>query len=369
MDEKELLVKHILGILTEQERLQLEQWAKETPAHAAYLEKLKNRHNYSRLYSRYRQSHSELRLKRLSSMRRILLRAACWVLPLLLAWGAYRAFSSAESQRDIKPGTSKAILYLDPSTKVELGNSKEFAWIRLDRWEIASEEQGTLNYRHPSSCGIRQWNTLETPKGGEYRVVLEDGTRIHLNSLSTLSYPVSFGDGRRTVKLSGEAYFEVVKDSSRPFVVEVNGLEVKQYGTKFSISARSPQTATIALEEGSVGITPPGQDERMLARGEVAVWQASSARLEVSAPGSTEAYTAWHRSRFVFDNKPLGEIMETLSLWYDMDIVFESKALSGLRFTGSVGRYEDIHILLDAIEATAAVKFRINGRSIKVTNQ
>lgn len=367
MNEKELLVKYILGILTDEEKQQLDRWAEE-PAHALYLEELKKRNNYSDLYREYKRSHPDLRIKRFR-WKPLLWRAACCIIPIFVILGIYMGWHSAEKEILIKPGTSKAILFLDQATKVELGNSKEFAWIRINQMEIAAEQQGTLNYQHPFKQDIHQYNTLQTPRGGEYRVILEDGTRIHLNSLSTLSYPVCFEKDNRTVELSGEAYFEVAKDADRPFLVKVGDMLVRQYGTKFSITARSGKNPTVALEEGEIGITVPGKEECRLKSGDVAVWNKDNSELRITSLDNLEPYTAWHQARFVFDNESLYEIMQTLSLWYDMDIQFENEQLSKLRFTGSVGRYENINILLDAIEETSNVKFKKEGSKITIVNK
>lgn len=372
MDEKELLIKYILGILTDEEQKQLNCWIAADPAHARYVEKLRRRKNYSELYLLYKQKRQMLKLERHMRRKHWWLRAACVALPLLILLGAYWGFYSGSDASRIRPGTSRAVLYLDSVTHVELGNSKEFAWIRINKMDIAIEEQGVLDYSHHTpavEAHISQCNMLQTPRGGEYRIVLEDGTRVHLNSLSTLTYPVCFDQDTRTVQLSGEAYFEVAKDARRPFLVKVNGLTVKQYGTRFGITARTPFHTTVALEEGTIGVTAPGSSERILSVGDVAVWNDSLSLLTVVSPASLESYTAWHYSRFVFENKTLGDIMQTLSLWYNVEVQFEDKALSALHFTGSVGRYDDIRIILDVIEEAAAVRFRIKGDRILIMNK
>ncbi|WP_270605187.1 FecR family protein [Bacteroides ovatus] len=367
MTEKELLVKHILGILSTKEQQQLELWLKKSPEHAIYLEKLKKR-NYSELYQEYRRTHPKIKVKQLN-WKHILAQAACWTIPILVAFSLYLGLRS-DKEMQIEPGTSKAILYLASNTRIELGNSKEFEWIRLNQLNMALNKQGTLNYRQASSRQkLHQNNLLKTPRGGEYRVVLEDGTQIHLNSQSTLSYPVCFEGDKRIVELSGEAYFEVAKDPERPFIVKANGVTVQQYGTKFSINAHSPQNTVIALEEGSIGIIPPGKEVNMLEIGNVAIWNKEQSTLSITTPENLEAYVAWHHSRFVFDDKPLGEIMDQLSLWYDMDVQFEDEHLADIHFTGSVGRYENINILLNAIEETSTIKFRIDKRKITIMNK
>ena len=183
MRKKELLVKYILGILSTKERQLLDLWMKESPNNALYLEKLKKR-NYSERYQEYKRSHRNFSVRQ-SGWKHVLVQAACWTIPVLVAFSLYLGLRS-DKEIQIEPGTSKAILYLDPTTKIELGNSKEFEWIRLNRLDMVAEKQGILDYHQTSSRqDIHQNNLLETPRGGEYRVILEDGTRIHLNSQST----------------------------------------------------------------------------------------------------------------------------------------------------------------------------------------
>lgn len=366
MKTEELLVKHVLGILNEEEEKALRAWLDEDPAHEAYFRKLQSRRNYRELYRAY----CEARPRPVPAVRRfnwkhIAARAAMFLLPVSIAFGLWIGLSSPEQSDEILPGSPKATLYLENGAVVELGDSRELGWIRISDRMMASDENGRLCYKEDGKVVGNQQNTLVTPRGGEYHITLPDGTMIHLNSLSELKYPLSFDRDKRVVTLSGEAYFEVAEDAARPFYVKANGLTIRQYGTKFCVNARSPQTVTVALEEGSVGVFSSGEEVRMLKAGQVAVWNEPERSLRVSDE-NLEPYTAWHRNRFVFEDESLGRIMETLSLWYDMDVRFQDMELADLHFTGNINRYEDINVILKGVEATVNVQFRIQNRQIRI---
>lgn len=362
MKIEELLVKHILGISDEEDERALRAWQEEDPAHAAYFRKLRSRRNYRELYHNYCEAHPRPVARR---WRQLALRAAALALPVLLSLGWWMGWRSSDSSGEILPGSPKATLYLENGAVVELGNSKELGWIRISDNLMAADENGRLRYEKDDRRNAEGQNVLTTPRGGEYRLTLPDGTHIHLNSLSELRYPLSFDRDKRVVELSGEAYFEVAKDAARPFYVKTNGLTVRQYGTKFSVNARSPQATTVALEEGSVGVCASDGSVQMLEVGQVALWNETTRSVSISE-ADLDSYTAWHRNRFVFEDKPLGEIMETLSLWYNMDVRFQDADLANLHFTGNVGRYEDINVFLKGVEATVNVQFRIQGCQIRI---
>lgn len=369
MNIKKVLLKYIVGILSRQDEETLQEWLAENPRHAVYFQKLQGRHNYSELYAQYRQTHPHLRVARIPFWKRSWVRAAVWLLPLALTAALWLVVNNHHTET-IKPATSKALLFLDNGTTVRLGDATVAGWIHVDDHLMVANEEGTLRYEQQD---VQQQNTearnvLSTPRGGEYRIQLPDGTKVRLNAFSSLKYPTVFTGDMRVVELKGEAYFEIAKDSKRPFIVKTNGLEIKQYGTKFSVNARSAQATTVVLEEGSIGVSASGEaGEQLMQPGEVATWSESAGELSVLHSESTaEALTAWHRDRFVFDNETLGKVMETLSLWYDVDTRFQCAETASLHFTGNLSRYADISIILRAIENVANVRFKIHGREIMI---
>ncbi len=366
MKIEELLVKHILGFLNKEEERALQEWLDEDPAHVAYFRKLQLRRNYRELYRVYCEKRPQsLSVIRKFNWKRMAARAAMWVLPVVFVFSLWLGLRSPEQSNEILPGSPKATLYLENGAVVELGNSKELGWIRISDDFMAADVNGRLNYHTNHKVQLNQENTLVTPRGGEYHITLPDGTNVHLNSFSELKYPLLFDVDKRVVTLSGEAYFEVAKDSKRPFIVKANGLSIRQYGTKFSVNARSPQATTVALEEGSVGVFSSKTNVQMLKVGQVAVWNETAQTVTISDK-NLEPYTAWHRNRFVFENESLGRIMETLSLWYNMDVRFQDAELADLHFTGNVSRYEDINVILKGVEATVNVQCDIQNRQIRI---
>ncbi len=366
MKVEELLVKQVLGILNEEEKQALQVWLDEDPANMAYFCKLQRRRNYRELYKDYCEKHPHTEAaSHVINWKRWAARAAIWALPIIFAFSLWLGLRSPEQSNEILPGSPKATLYLENGAIVELGNSKELGWIRINDDLMAADANGKLQYKKNDKLHTSQQNTLVTPRGGEYRISLPDGTVIHLNSLSELTYPLVFDGDKREVTLTGEAYFEIAKDPKRPFYVKANGLTVRQYGTKFSVNARSLQCTTVALEEGSIGVYASNGEVQMMQPGELAEWDESAKSVTVTKT-NIEPYTAWHRNRFVFEDESLGKIMETLSLWYNMDVRFQDEKLADLHFTGNISRYEDINVILRGVESTVNVQFQIKDRQIRI---
>lgn len=267
----------------------------------------------------------------------------------------------------ITPGESKAILTLEDGSAKQLKNQAR-TLIYIGDTPIAREYDGMIVYHIPetSKVEISQQNTLSVPRGGEFRLTLSDGTRVHLNSLSELKYPVSFkGMNERTVELKGEAFFEIAKDSLHPFKVETQGILIQQFGTAFNVKSRVKGKVEVALVQGSIGIYTQSQKLHKLSPGQLAIWDASTDLLSVENKDLL-LNTAWHSNRFIFYDESLGSLMEELALWYNVDVDFLDKSLKELHFTGSLYRYDDIAVILNAIEETVNVDFKISGLRIKI---
>ena len=375
MDIKSILLKYIIGDLSDQEKATLKQWTDKDIRHANYLQKLQSRHNYSELYIQYKkkQSHKPRRILRFS--RTLWQRAAFWVLPFLFALGIGYWTYIDQQKANITPGSSKANLYLANGTQLILDETMEPGWILVEKDQMVKNEKGVLQYVSPDTLKAskaKEYNQLKTPRGGEYRIVLPDGTKVRLNALSSLNYPTHFIGDNRIVELEGEAYFEIAKDSTRPFIVKANGLEIKQYGTKFSVNARSAQETTVVLEEGSIGVSSTDIEakEHIMIPGEVVKWCEPTSEMTISqSEKESEQLTAWHNDRFSFDNETLGKVMENISLWYDADICFQDAEIASIHFTGNIGRYADIQVLLDAIENAANIHIKVEGKQIVLMNE
>ena len=169
----------------------------------------------------------------------------------------------------------------------------------------------------------------------------------------------------RTVELKGEAFFEIAKDSLHPFKVETQGILIQQFGTAFNVKSRVKGKVEVALVQGSIGIYTQSQKLHKLSPGQLAIWDASTDLLSVENKDLL-LNTAWHSNRFIFYDESLGSLMEELALWNNVDVDFLDKSLKELHFTGSLYRYDDIAVILNAIEETVNVDFKISGLRIKI---
>ena len=178
------------------------------------------------------------------------------------------------------------------------------------------------------------FNTLVIPVGGLYELELSDGTRVWLNSVSQLRYPVQFTGKERKVYLFGEAYFDVRTDSLRPFVVESGGMNVRVYGTEFNVTAYRDEKLRTTLVQGKVGIKVDGEKELLLRPGQMAEYDAQTKHLEVQEV-NTYLYTAWKEGTFAFKDETIEEIMGRLSRWYDLNVFYANEEVKKQLYDGS----------------------------------
>ena len=209
------------------------------------------------------------------------------------------------------------------------------------------------------------FHKLIVPKGGEYTIVLSDGTKVYMNAGSELRYPVNFEKYRREVFLSGEAYFEVAKMTEAPFTVHVGDIDIEVLGTSFNANAYPESSCVLTtLEEGQVQVGNKKQ-RRVIVPGEQCSYDKKTKQLKVEMV-DTELFTSWRNGYYYFNRTPLETIFGTLSLWYDVEIEYEDSKLKQIRFSGKLKRFEDIEQLLDKFERTKNVSFVLKGKKIIV---
>lgn len=273
----------------------------------------------------------------------------------------------AEKVQSIVPGSNKAMLILSDGSQHDLtaGNN---TIITADGTEI----KNTGNKLEYIAAGAQttelKFNTLKIPRGGEYFLVLADSTRVWLNSESTLRYPVQFAGNIRTVELTGEAYFEVSKKEGIPFVVSSGNQRVKVLGTQFNISSYPENPAIFTtLVEGSVEVSLENNPEAkiFLKPSEQSCFLKDEDQIQ-KRNVDVSSYIAWKDGRFVFRDQMLGDIMTTLSKWYDVQVVFANEEQKKLRFTGNLERHADFNNILEKIEMTNEVKFEITNNLITI---
>ena len=213
---------------------------------------------------------------------------------------------------------------------------------------------------------ISRMNRLDVPQGAEYHLVLSDGTRVWMNARSRLVYPVAFGDTRE-VELEGEAYFEVTRDENRPFIVHAGQVAVKVLGTEFNVS-NYPENKDVqtTLVKGKVQVTlSEDMDGYILNPGEQAVYNKESGEVTV-ANVDVSYVTAWREGRLRFRDRPLKEIMDFISRWYDVDVEYEDESVKNYLFGCNFNRHVTVTPLLELFQSTGTVRFEVVGKKIIV---
>lgn len=272
--------------------------------------------------------------------------------------------------KDLTPGSNKAILTLSNGEQIILNGAKNGKLSIQGDVVINKKKDGQVEYldnNTPVSKGGIAFNTMTTPRGGQYMVILPDGTKVLLNAASSLKYPTTFNQKNRRVELIGEAYFEVSKYPGKPFLVEVNGQqEIEVLGTHFNVKAYTDdQDIRTTLLEGSIRLTYKTKHV-LLKPGEVAINDLKET-LAVK-PADLETIMAWKNGYFVFNNENIKDIMKQLGRWYDFDVQYEGD-MSDIAFQGNYLQSRNLLNLLKIIELTNKVQFKIEGRRVVVTRQ
>lgn len=228
---------------------------------------------------------------------------------------------------------------------------------------------GVLEYNRDSvATGELVYNQLEVPSSGEYVVVLSDGTKVYLNSASSLYYPTVFPAGERKVKLSGEAYFVVAK-GERPFIVDTPLEEVKVFGTEFNVMAyEDEEELQTTLVEGSIGVLTKGKMSlgfQKIVPGEQFLLNRKTGETEIVSV-DVFPYVAWKDGLFVSQNDNLETILRRVARWFDVEIFYQNPALKQKRFFGIMKRQTRLQEVLDVIAEAGKVHFDVNGRVVLV---
>jgi ferric-dicitrate binding protein FerR (iron transport regulator) len=306
-----------------------------------------------------------------------------WLMPAVaacvLATGATGAFLLLKMNRSqhpvqrlamgkkaISPGGNKATLTLADGRKVVLEGLPDGKLVAQQGVVIAKLDTGMLRYSESGkSQGVSGFNTLTTPRGGIFQVQLSDGTHVWLNSATTIQYPTVFSGSTREVTVSGQAYFQVAGNPSRPFVVRSGKVKVKVLGTAFDVMSYEDENVNkTTLTQGSIVVT---SDNATLTvhPGQQASLEPGHAQFKVTEPDIDEVL-AWKEGRFRFSNTNLRVVMRQIARWYDVSVEYRGD-LSDLNLTGSVSRKENVEELLKAFEKTGGVHFTIEDDKIIVT--
>jgi ferric-dicitrate binding protein FerR (iron transport regulator) len=272
---------------------------------------------------------------------------------------------SAALKNDIAPGGNKAILTLGNGSRVILDSTMKATIIKQGETTISKPQNGDLVYSSDNVDKENEviYNTLSTPMGAQYSLQLPDGSKAWLNAASSITFPTAFNGSNRNVSITGEVYFEVAKDKTKPFIVNVNDIQVEVLGTHFNINSYSDEDAIkTTLLEGSVKILKAGKTA-MLAPGQQAVINNSDINLLNSV--DIDQVIAWKEGNFYFKNDDMTEIAKQLSRWYNADIMIKKQ--TSKHYTGIISRSNNISAVLKMLELAGDVQFEIDGNNITVT--
>lgn len=373
----ELISRQLEGTLDEEETQLLEEWLAEEASHRELLDNLRSSaylQEKSRIHGLFaspqgfqRFLRDKKRTDRKRKLRRWASAAAAFagiVTAGIALWPAPGGETMQEpspvSLADCPPGRIRATLILADGQQLSLDDSlcrqirEDYARIRI--------EGGKVNYQPVDSGKETAFNRVVTPRGGEYSIRLADGTRVWLNAESDFKYPVAFAGNKREVWLQGEAYFEVTKDSLRPFTVRTGKMEVEVAGTSFNLKAYPEEFSQTTLVTGAVKVSA-GEQQKNIRPGEQATLEEGKI---IIREVDVEPYVAWKNQRFAFSDDLLEDVLRKLERWYDIGFVIRHTDIRKCRFTGNLPKYSNLGKVLEILELTTHIHFVQKGKVIVV---
>lgn len=388
---QELIGKYLKDDLSAEERTALDQWIAEDEKNAHYFAQITDEDYMSRLMADYYATESgndiKKRIKEGMDRQAVLpfwprwrKYAAVAATVVLFGGGAYlwkqshkpvpgiAATAKPKTQTDLAPGGNKATLTLGNGQVIVLDNAGTGDLARQGKTRIIKVDAGQLAYAAGSGSGEVLYNTISTPRGGQYEVTLPDGTRVWLNASSSVHFPTAFTGDTRRVDLTGEGYFEVAKNTRKPFIVAMgNGREVKVLGTHFNIMAYpdEEQSQTTLLEglvqvskDGSTAILKPGQQAQIDNSG-------INKKIAVINEADVEQAMAWKNGYFLFKKAGIESIMRQLSRWYDVNVEYKEPVAG--KFYGKIPRSSNLSSVSEILEA-GGIHLQVEGRKIIVSH-
>lgn len=371
-----IIIASLEGNATDRELVALRNWLEETVENAALYEDFCHiwkeagkgeRYDEDRAWKQF-VAHAE---KNVSVHRkRLMLRwmEVAAVIIFLITGGVWYWIDNSYSEKEIQlmaeqiePGGKKAILFLGENCHVELGNGQQDSLFYKN--DALKQDGNTLVYSDKiSDKESVEYNRLVTPRGGEYSVVLSDGTKVWLNAESELKYPVHFKGVERRVYLKGEAYFDVAKRNGQKFIVCSDKTQVTVLGTEFNIKNYESGVIATTLVEGSVSVGYGGKECR-LKPGQQATIDADGMNVK---DVETTLYTAWKDGFFVFRDVTLDCILQELSRWYDFTYFYQNEKLETLRLTAKIRKFDSVKDIFEILKTTEQVDFVVKGKTVTV---
>ena len=375
-----LIARYLSDEIGEEEQAELTRWRDESPENERLFQEICKEENIKQNMQKRQTFHAEdgwegvqRKIQRHRFRHRILnicKYAAIFIFPVAIATVAiYKSGNEpqplSQVEEQIVPGGKKAVLILDNGEAIDL---KSTSGVELKEKDgtVIQVDSTVLNYQQAPARTSEKlaYNKVNVPRGGEYQLTLSDGSKVQLNSMSSIRFPVQFAQDCRLVELEGEAYFEVSK-TGQPFIVQTKGMIIEVLGTTFNISAYANEEYQTTLVSGSVKVQTENGSNRILKPSEQACITPGSNQINVRNV-DTAFYTSWIHGKINFKDQRLDDIMKTLARWYDMDVVYENEATKELRFGCYVNRYNEITPLVKLLEQTGRVTVTVEGKTIKI---
>ena len=380
---EEIIVKYLDGTITSDEASFLDQWILESPSNKQLFEELTHPEGVSQELQKfytYNEDQGWNRIEAELANRRKVKRAGWkyWMAAACL-FGVIIAsitiFFKGRGQipegkvasvvkNDIAaPKATRAVIQLANGDTVALSSIENGVLTEQGRVNIVKNRDGQIVYQGQATETV--FNTLINPRGATVvSLVLNDGTRVWLNSESSMKYPNTFSGDERIVEITGEAYFEVAKDPAKKFIVKGNGVSTEVFGTHFNVNTYNDEAETrVTLQEGSVKVLK-GASSGFLKPGQGASVRNNSDQMAIAYTDVDKAL-AWVRGDFDFDEEPLPVIMRQLARWYDLEVSFEGKTPVEL-YSGIISRKSSLATVLQILNAAGGIKYRIEGKKIKI---
>ena len=358
-----LLIKYAEGKCTEEEKALVESaYLFENTTHADELSKEDISNDLAEIFNELPRPNRKRQLWPKIAAAACLVLASGVAMYVFINPGAKQKKAVPSYTNIILPGKNTAALTLVSGKIIQLTEAKKGVVIHTS--QITYEDGTPITGNNETG-----YETISTPNGGQYRIVLSDGSQIMINAASTLRFPSNFhGSATRTVELKGEAYFEVAKDKLHPFLVTAGDQKVEVLGTHFNVAGYSdePEIKTTLLE-GSVKVSSLATGAtRQLNPGQ----QASFSRNGINIKKvDVDDEVAWKNGYFMFNYETLEEVMLKISRWYDIKVQYEDPAVKSIVFFGTISKFERFSKVLNMLERTKKVKFLVDGRVVTIKNR
>jgi len=372
---KRILFRWLLGRENEREREQLNNWLSESEANKKLLDRLKSKSFLQQVVGDQNKGLRQQEWKKLQTLtighRKtigwvLFKRIAVFVFSLVVGSVIWISLNKEEASSFVlsEAEVGKVVLFLQDGRKVALDDNGSSVVMEKLGEGIVFEEKG-LNYTRSKSTNELEYHLIKIPRGGGYSLVLADGSRVFLNAASQLKFPVVFAENERRVYLEGEAYFDVVQDKGKSFIVEAGGVEIQVLGTEFDVRAYSEEEEVLTtLVEGKVRIAVDETNVALLPS-EQAVWIPSKEKMEVKQV-DVERFIGWKNGRWVFNKTPIWQIMNELCRWYDLKVEYSNEESKYENFSLNIERYDDFKQILGLLEETGNVRFALSENTVIV---